>query len=57
MRAALPLPESFDHVAVGSPEEDGLVFSFSWLANVAPLGGFSAPYVQVIARVRETLRG
>ena len=57
MRAALPLPESFDHVAVGSPEEDGLVFSFSWLAHDAPLGGFTAPYAQVITRVRETLRG
>ena len=38
MRAQAPLPETFDHVAMGSPEEDGLVFSFSWLAPDAPPG-------------------
>jgi 8-oxo-dGTP pyrophosphatase MutT (NUDIX family) len=55
MRTEAPLPEAFDHVAVGSPEEDGLVFSFSWLAPDAPLDGFAAPYVRVIDRVREAL--
>jgi 8-oxo-dGTP pyrophosphatase MutT (NUDIX family) len=52
MRSEAPLPESFDHVAVGSPEEDGLVFSFSWLTSEAPLDAFAEPYVRVIARVR-----
>ena len=55
MRADQPLPERFDHVAVGSPEEDGLVFSFSWLALDAPLDGFAAPYVRAIHKVREAL--
>jgi len=55
MRADEALPEAFDHVAMGSPEEDGLVFSFSWLAPDAPLEGFAAPYVRVIAKVREAL--
>ncbi|SCK47930.1 8-oxo-dGTP pyrophosphatase MutT, NUDIX family [Variovorax sp. HW608] len=57
MRAQAVLPETFDHVAIGSPEEDGLVFSFSWLTAEAPLENFAAPYVRVINRVRETLRG
>ncbi len=57
MRAQGALPETFDHVAVGSPEEEGLVFSFSWLAADAPLDGFTAPYVRVILRVREALAG
>lgn len=52
LRHEHPLPERFDHVAMGSPEEDGLVFSFSWLAQDAALDGFTAPYLQVIARVR-----
>jgi 8-oxo-dGTP pyrophosphatase MutT (NUDIX family) len=49
---ALALPEQFEHVASGSPEEDGLVFSFSWLAPDAPLAGFAEPYVRAIGRVR-----
>jgi 8-oxo-dGTP pyrophosphatase MutT (NUDIX family) len=55
MRAQAPLPEHFTHVASGSPEEDGLVFSFSWLAPDAPLQGFAAPYQRAIGRVREAL--
>lgn len=55
MRAEAPLPETFDHVASGSPEEDGLVFSFSWLAPDAPLDNFAAPYVRVIDKVRAAL--
>ena len=59
MRQVEPLPERFDHVAVGSPEEDGLVFSFQWLAIDAPLDGFTPPftppYVRVIERVRKAL--
>ncbi|MDM0016264.1 NUDIX domain-containing protein [Variovorax sp. J22R187] len=55
MRTEEALPETFDHVAMGSPEEDGLVFSFSWLAPDAPVEGFAAPYVRVIAKVREAL--
>jgi len=57
MRAEVLLPETFDHVAMGSPEEDGLVFSFSWLTAEAPLDDFAAPYVRVINRVREIKRG
>lgn len=55
MRAEQDLPETFDHVAIGSPEEDGLVFSFSWLVPDAPLDGFAAPYVRVIDKVRAAL--
>ena len=55
MRADRPLPESFDHVAVGSPEEDGLVFSFGWLAHDAPLDAFAEPYVRAITRARGIL--
>ena len=55
MRAQGPLPETFEHVAMGSPEEDGLVFSFRWLAPDAALDGFTTPYLHAIARVREAL--
>jgi 8-oxo-dGTP pyrophosphatase MutT (NUDIX family) len=55
MRSEHPLPETFEHVAMGSPEEDGLVFSFSWLAPDAPLADFAAPYVRVIEMVRAAL--
>ncbi|HSV59906.1 MAG TPA: NUDIX domain-containing protein [Variovorax sp.] len=55
MRAQGPLPETFDHVAMGSPEEDGLVFSFSWLAPHEKAEGFITPYLQAIERVREAL--
>lgn len=55
MRAEAPLPETFEHVASGSPEEDGLVFSFSWLTHDAPLDHFAAPYVRVIEKVRAVL--
>lgn len=50
------LPETFSHMAHGSPEEDGLVFAFRWLAESDPLDGFALPYRQTIARVREALR-
>lgn len=50
------LPERFDHVAVGSPEEDGLVFSFRWLAPDEAPTGFADPYLRVIERVRAALR-
>jgi 8-oxo-dGTP pyrophosphatase MutT (NUDIX family) len=52
MRAAAPLPERFDHIASGSPEEDGLCFAFRWLATDDPLDEFIRPYRQVIERVR-----
>ena len=55
MRSDAALPDVFDHVAVGSPEEEGLVFSFSWLAHQAEPKGFKKPYLQTIARVREAL--
>ncbi|MBO9652048.1 MAG: NUDIX domain-containing protein [Variovorax sp.] len=56
MRTHGVLPETFDHVAMGSPEEDGLVFSFSWLTHDAPLDAFTEPYVRVISRVRHLLQ-
>jgi 8-oxo-dGTP pyrophosphatase MutT (NUDIX family) len=55
MRADGPLPETFEHVAMGSPEEDGLVFAFSWLAADADIGHFTPPYRQTIERVRAAL--
>jgi 8-oxo-dGTP pyrophosphatase MutT (NUDIX family) len=57
MRAEKPLPETFDHVAMGSPEEDGLVFSFTWLAPQEEPVGFITPYLQTIARVRDAWAG
>ena len=55
MRSQAALPEFFEHVAIGSPEEEGLVFRFSWLAHDAPLDAFTEPYVRVIHRVRQHL--
>ena len=55
MRADGPLPETFEHVAMGSPEEDGLVFSFSWLAPQDGVENFALPYRQAIERVRAAL--
>ena len=57
MQQREPLPERFDHVAIGSPEEDGLVFSFRWLALDAPVIDFAAPYERVITKVRAILAG
>ncbi len=56
MRQIEPLPERFDHIASGSPAEEGLVFGFRWLAINAPIEGFTRPYVRVIERVRTALR-
>jgi len=50
-----PLPETFTHTAHGSPEEDGLVFAFRWLAADDALDGFALPYRQTIERVRAAL--
>ena len=55
MRAQAPLPETFEHTAHGSPEEDGLVFRFSWLAQDQEPVGFAKPYLQAIARAREAV--
>jgi 8-oxo-dGTP pyrophosphatase MutT (NUDIX family) len=55
MRSQGVLPETFDHVASGSPEEDGLIFSFSWLSHDAPLDSFAEPYVRAITKVRQRL--
>lgn len=55
MRCTDALPERFDHVAVGSPEEEGLVFRFRWLAPDETPEGFAAPYLRVIERVRAAL--
>jgi 8-oxo-dGTP pyrophosphatase MutT (NUDIX family) len=51
-----PLPERFDHTATGSPEEEGLVFAFRWLAEDDALDDFTLPYRQAIERVRSALR-
>jgi 8-oxo-dGTP pyrophosphatase MutT (NUDIX family) len=56
MRSNAPLPETFEHVAMGSPEEDGLVFSFRWLAVHDNTDDFALPYRQVIERVRAALQ-
>ena len=49
------MPERLDHVAIGSPEEEALIFSFEWLPIDAPIKGFAPPYLRVIERVREAL--
>jgi 8-oxo-dGTP pyrophosphatase MutT (NUDIX family) len=56
MQADGTSPETFDHVAMGSPEEDGLVFSFHWLAPDDALDNFALPYRQAIERVRAALQ-
>ena len=55
MRMDTVLQQTFDHVASGSPEEDGLVFSFRWLGPDESLTGFALPYRQAIERVRAWL--
>jgi 8-oxo-dGTP pyrophosphatase MutT (NUDIX family) len=55
MRAEGSLPETFEHMATGSPEEEGLVFSFRWLAADDALDDFAPPYRQAIERVRAAL--
>ena len=55
MRAEGDLPESFTHTATGSPEEEGLVFLFSWLDAGDALDDFALPYRQTIERVRAAL--
>lgn len=55
MRAERTLPERFEHTATGSPEEEGLVFAFRWLAADDAIDDFALPYRQTIARVRAAL--
>lgn len=55
MRVDHALPETFEHTATGSPEEEGLVFLFSWLDAGDSIEGFALPYRQTIARVRAAL--
>ncbi|PLC06986.1 NUDIX hydrolase [Variovorax sp. RO1] len=55
MRDPRDLPETFEHMATGSPEEEGLVFSFYWLEADADIEDFALPYRQTIERVREAL--
>ncbi len=57
MRTADTLPATFTHIASGSPEEDGLVFSFRWLAPDEAIDDFALPYRQAIVRVRTHLAG
>jgi hypothetical protein len=56
MRAEGALPETFEHTATGSPEEEGLVFLFSWLEADDPTDDFALPYRQTIERVRAALQ-
>jgi 8-oxo-dGTP pyrophosphatase MutT (NUDIX family) len=56
MRAEGTLPETFEHTATGSPEEEGLVFLFSWLEADDPVDDFALPYRQTIERVRAALQ-
>ncbi|MBO9576299.1 MAG: NUDIX domain-containing protein [Sphingobium sp.] len=39
LQAPPGLPEQWEHSAVGSPEEDGLIFAFHWLDMDAALPG------------------
>ncbi len=55
MRDERDLPETFEHMATGSPEEEGLLFSFHWLEADAAIEDFALPYRQTIERVREAL--
>ncbi|QNK68222.1 NUDIX domain-containing protein [Variovorax sp. PAMC26660] len=55
MRADRALPETFEHMATGSPEEEGLMFSFSWLTASDAIEDFALPYRQTIERVRAAL--
>jgi 8-oxo-dGTP pyrophosphatase MutT (NUDIX family) len=55
MRAEGTLPETFEHTASGSPEEEGLVFMFRWLEAGEAIDDFALPYRQTIERVRAAL--
>jgi 8-oxo-dGTP pyrophosphatase MutT (NUDIX family) len=55
MRSNASFPETFEHIAMGSPEEDGLVFSFRWLAAHENTDDFTLPYRRVVERVRAAL--
>ena len=55
MRDPRDLPETFEHMATGSPEEEGLVFTFSWLEAGDAISDFALPYRQTIERVRAAL--
>ena len=55
MRHNEPLPERLDHVAIGSPEDEALIFRFERLPTDAPIKGFTPRYVHVIERVRGAL--
>lgn len=55
MRAEGALPDTFAHTATGSPEEEGLVFTFSWLQAGDSIDDFALPYRQSIERVRAAL--
>jgi 8-oxo-dGTP pyrophosphatase MutT (NUDIX family) len=57
MRTKEARPETFEHVASGSPEEDGLVFRFRWLTPDAPLDVFADPYRRAIALARAAATG
>ena len=57
MRTDAACPETFKHIASGSPEEDGLIFTFRWLEQEEALDGFALPYRQVVARVRAHIAG
>lgn len=51
------LPDTWIHVAVGSPAEQGLAFRFFWQPlNAAPLG-FDEIYVRTIELVRRNRNG
>jgi 8-oxo-dGTP pyrophosphatase MutT (NUDIX family) len=55
MRAEGTPPETFEHTATGSPEEEGLVFMFRWLEPSDAIDDFALPYRQTIERVRAAL--
>lgn len=45
------LPEQWDHAAIGSPEEDGLIFAFHWVDVEASLPGRLHPVFADVARM------
>jgi 8-oxo-dGTP pyrophosphatase MutT (NUDIX family) len=51
MRPAAPLPDAWSHVAVGSPEEEGLVFRYRWVPVDADLAGRLHPLFADVARI------
>lgn len=54
LRLTQPTPESWQHQASGSPEEEGLVFDFFWQVLQGPYVGFHPLFLEVLFSLEQT---